>query len=77
VLGGILLGSLTVRHLPAETFRRICMSFDAWCIGFGLFKLLPGWPGQTLLLWTVVLDAWLLRRYFVQTGRTQEVAVVA
>ena len=23
-------------RLNAETFRRICMSFDAWVVGFGL-----------------------------------------
>lgn len=69
VLAGILLGALVVRRLPAETFRRICMTFDAWCISFGLFKLLPGWPGHTILLVTILLDAWLLRAYFLKAAR--------
>src|SRR5882757_6307412 len=38
VLIGLPLGSLLVRYVPTETFRRICMSFDAWIIGFGLAR---------------------------------------
>src|SRR5207247_11242114 len=30
VLVGMLLGAYLIRRLDAETFRRICMSFDAW-----------------------------------------------
>src|SRR3954454_21030822 len=33
---GIPIGAYVIRHLNAETFRRICMSFDAWVVGFGL-----------------------------------------
>src|SRR6201994_4751303 len=33
-LVGIPLGAYLIRHLDAETFRRICMSFDAWVVGF-------------------------------------------
>ncbi len=36
VLVGIPLGAYVIRRLDAETFRRICMSFDAWVVGFGL-----------------------------------------
>jgi len=32
---GVPLGAYVIRHLDAETFRRICMSFDAWVVGFG------------------------------------------
>src|SRR5678815_725711 len=32
---GIPLGAYVIRRLDAETFRRICMSFDAWVVGFG------------------------------------------
>ena len=28
--------------VDAETFRRICMSFDAWVVGFGLSRVLIG-----------------------------------
>jgi uncharacterized protein len=39
-LVGIPLGAYLIRHLDAETFRRICMSFDAWVVGFGLSRVL-------------------------------------
>jgi hypothetical protein len=40
VLVGIPLGAYTIRRLDAETFRRICMSFDVWVVGFGLSRTL-------------------------------------
>src|SRR6059058_166773 len=40
VLVGIPLGAYLIRRLDAETFRRICMSFDAWVVGFGLSRVL-------------------------------------
>jgi hypothetical protein len=40
VVVGIPLGAYVIRRLDAETFRRICMSFDAWVVGFGLSRVL-------------------------------------
>jgi uncharacterized protein len=40
VLVGIPLGAYAIRRLDAETFRRFCMSFDAWVVGFGLSRVL-------------------------------------
>ncbi len=40
VLIGIPLGAYAIRRLDAETFRRFCMSFDAWVVGFGLSRVL-------------------------------------
>src|SRR5438067_2835794 len=40
VLVGIPLGAYLIRRLDAETFRRICMSFDVWVVGFGLSRVL-------------------------------------
>src|SRR6266436_385158 len=40
VLVGIPLGALAIRRMDAETFRRICMSFDVWVVGFGLSRSL-------------------------------------
>ena len=37
---GIPLGTFAIRRLASETFRRICMSFDAWVVGFGLSRVL-------------------------------------
>ena len=37
---GVPIGAQLIRQMRSETFRRICMSFDAWVVGFGLSKLL-------------------------------------
>ncbi len=37
---GVPLGAYVIRRLDAETFRRICMSFDAWVVGFGFSRVL-------------------------------------
>jgi uncharacterized membrane protein YfcA len=37
---GIPLGVTIIRHVRPETFRRVCMSFDAWVVGFGISTLL-------------------------------------
>jgi hypothetical protein len=37
---GIPLGALLIRRLRAETFRRVCMSFDVWVVAFGLTSML-------------------------------------
>jgi hypothetical protein len=67
---GVPLGARLIRHLRPETFRRICMSFDAWIVAFGLSGLLR----QLHVLsasgaWSVfaavaLLDIWLLYRFF-------------
>src|SRR6516162_2317955 len=70
VLFGVPLGSLLIRHVRAETFRRVCMSFDAWIVAFGVstilrdIRILEG-PNAFLFLAAVVLiDACLLWRFF-------------
>jgi uncharacterized membrane protein YfcA len=40
VLVGIPVGAYAIRRLDAETFRRICMSFDVWVVGLGLSRTL-------------------------------------
>jgi uncharacterized protein len=40
VLIGVPVGVYLIRRLAAETFRRMCMSFDAWVVGFGLSRTL-------------------------------------
>jgi len=67
---GVPLGSLLIRRLRAETFRRICMSFDAWIVAFGLSKLIRDLglvetnSAFLVLAGVIVLDAWLLYRFF-------------
>ena len=48
VLIGVPLGVFLVRHLVAETFRRICMSFDAWVVGFGLSRATMDWDSSLI-----------------------------
>src|SRR5574341_441080 len=70
VLIGIPIGAYLIRRMNPETFRRVCMSFDAWVVGFGLSRVLidlrifasPG--AYTLWLAVVLIDAYLLYAYF-------------
>jgi len=67
---GVPIGAQIIRRMRPETFRRICMSFDAWIVGFGLskvvhdLKLLPGNNAYLILLAVIAVDAWLLYRFF-------------
>lgn len=67
---GVPIGAQIIQRMKPETFRRICMSFDAWVVAFGLSKLMndlkmvPAPQSYLLLLLVVVLDAWLLYRFF-------------
>lgn len=67
---GVPIGAQIIQRMRPETFRRICMSFDAWVVAFGLSKLLhdlklvPGNEAYLLLLIVMVLDGLLLYRFF-------------
>jgi uncharacterized protein len=70
VLIGIPLGAYMIRRLDAETFRRICMSFDAWVVGFGLSRVLielnlmaSPWAYGVMAA-TILVDAYLLYIFF-------------
>lgn len=77
VVIGVPLGAFIIRHVRAEVFRRVCMSFDAWIVGFGLSTVLTQlqWmPGQSafLVLATVgLIDAWLSYRFFAGASRAR------
>jgi len=70
VLVGIPLGSYLIRWMDPETFRRICMSFDAVVVGFGMskviieLKLAPSPEAYSVLAAAVTIDAVLLYRFF-------------
>ena len=73
---GIPLGAYIIRRLDAEAFRRICMSFDAWIVGFGLSRVLidlklmdSPWAYSVLLL-AIVLDSYLLYVFFTTRRQT-------
>jgi len=75
VAAGVPLGAYVIRRMPAETFRRLCMSFDAWVVGFGLSTLLrelrivSGGAAYLVLAAVVCVDAWLLYRFFSSAAR--------
>jgi uncharacterized membrane protein YfcA len=70
VLLGLPLGSYMIRYMKGETFRRICMSFDAWIVGFGLarsiidLKLLSASGAYSVWGAVIVFDLVLLYQYF-------------
>ena len=70
VLVGLPIGFYLIRRIQPETFRRVCMSFDAWLVGFGLSRVVARldlvpvvWAYQLLVL-TIVIDVVLLRSFF-------------
>jgi uncharacterized membrane protein YfcA len=70
VVVGVPLGAFVIRKLDAETFRRICMSFDAWVVGFGLSRVLidlhlmeSPWAYSIMAI-TILIDAYLLFMFF-------------
>jgi uncharacterized membrane protein YfcA len=70
VVIGVPIGAWIIRRVRAETFRRVCMSFDAWVVAFGLSTLLrqlhivDSAAAYLLMAAVIVLDAWLLYRFF-------------
>ena len=70
LLIGVPIGAFLIRRIRPETFRRVCMSFDAWVVGFGISTLLrqllivPGVSAFAVLVGVIILDAWLLYRFF-------------
>jgi uncharacterized membrane protein YfcA len=70
IVVGVPLGAYVIRRLDAETFRRICMSFDAWVVGFGLSRVLielnlveSPWAYGVLVA-TIFIDVYLLYNFF-------------
>jgi uncharacterized membrane protein YfcA len=70
VLMGIPLGSYFIRRLDPETFRRICMSFDAWVVVFGFsrvlidLELMQSPLAYSVLAVTILIDIYLLYIFF-------------
>ncbi len=70
VLLGIPLGSFLIRWMDPETFRRICMAFDALIVTFGLSRVLielnlaTGPTTYSILTIVTILNAYLLFRFF-------------
>jgi uncharacterized membrane protein YfcA len=72
---GVPIGAAIIRRVDAETFRRICMSFDAWIVGFGLSRLLnelqlvDGPAAYLVLAGAGGIDIYLLCRFFSAPAR--------
>ena len=70
IVVGVPIGAYLIQRIRPETFRRICMSFDAWVVAFGLSSLLKDLrlveSNAAYLVMVVVgiLDTWLLYRFF-------------
>jgi uncharacterized protein len=70
VVVGVPIGVWLIRHVRAETFRRVCMSFDAWVVGFGISTLLrelqivESGAAYLVLAAVGVVDVILLYRFF-------------
>ena len=73
---GVPLGIALLGRIAAETFRRVCMRFDAWIVGFGLSRtfvelgILASPQAYSVLAATFVVDGWLLLRYFSKARNT-------
>ncbi|HYT68517.1 MAG TPA: sulfite exporter TauE/SafE family protein [Vicinamibacterales bacterium] len=67
---GVPFGAWLIRHVEAETFRRVCMSFDAWIVGFALstllrsLRLVDGPEAYGVLAAVAAIDTVLLFRFF-------------
>ena len=67
---GVPIGAFVIRQMRVETFRRVCMSFDAYIVGFGISRLLLELQivqtnaAYFVLLIVALLDTWLLYRFF-------------
>jgi uncharacterized protein len=67
---GVPIGAYLIQRIRPETFRRVCMSFDAWIVGFGLSTLLKDLRlvesnlAFLVLLGVGILDTYLLYRFF-------------
>ena len=70
IMIGVPIGVFLIRHVNSETFRRVCMSFDAWIVAFGVSRLLQelglvaGPAAYAVLVATALFDTWLLYRFF-------------
>jgi len=70
ILIGVPIGSVIIQRIRPETFRRICMSFDAWIVGFGLSALIQdlglvrGSAAFLVLAAVALVDTLLLYRFF-------------
>lgn len=67
---GVPLGAQIIRRVEPATFRRLCMSFDAWVVGFGLSTLvrdlaiIQSGAAYLILVGVGLIDSLMLYRFF-------------
>jgi hypothetical protein len=72
ILLGVPVGAWIIHRVNHETFRRVCMSFDAAVVAFGISTLLhtlalvPGLAAYSVVGVVIVVDTVLIRRYLGQ-----------
>lgn len=77
VLLGLPLGFTLIRRLQPDVFRRFCITFDAWLVGFGLSRvlikldLLPVPLAYQTLTVTAIIDGILLARFFARRAKAR------
>ena len=82
IVVGVPIGAYLIQHIRPETFRRVCMSFDAWVVGFGIstllhdLRLVEGLAAYSVLAAVIVVDAFLLYRFFAVHAPTRQAAEV-
>ncbi len=70
IMAGVPIGGFLIRRIQPDTFRRVCMSFDAWIVAFGLSRLLkelhlvPSDAAYLLLAGIILIDSVMLYRFF-------------
>ena len=70
LLVGVPVGAWLIRRVDAETFRRVCMSFDSWVVGFGIstllqrLRIIESGSAYLVLAGVVLVDGILLYRFF-------------
>jgi uncharacterized membrane protein YfcA len=70
ILIGVPIGTWLIQHIRPETFRRVCMSFDAWVVAFGISTLLrhlaimPGWSAYSVLATVIIIDGVMMYAFF-------------
>jgi uncharacterized membrane protein YfcA len=78
IIVGVPIGAAIIQRVQPETFRRVCMSFDAWIVGFGISTVLrelaivPGYPAYGVLAAVAGIDAILLYRFFARPSPVRE-----
>jgi hypothetical protein len=80
IVVGVPIGAALIQRIRPETFRRLCMSFDAWIVGFGLSTLIKDLHlvdsnlAFLVLASVALVDTILLYRFFtVQLPRVKRV----